>query len=96
VFICVYLWLQNPFPDFSSISEASPSNAGKETARKWWHRRFSGVLEHPGAACHLSARIASEIMKEGATVPDWLQIILVMAAYIVLMRWVLPRLGVGT
>jgi len=42
-----------------------------------------------------SARIASEIMKEG-TVPDWLQIILVMAAYIVLMRWVLPRLGIGT
>jgi len=35
-------------------------------------------------------------MKEGATVPDWLQIILVMAAYIVLMRWVLPRLGIGT
>jgi hypothetical protein len=30
------------------------------------------------------------------TVPDWLQIILVMAAYIVLMRWVLPRLGIGT
>jgi hypothetical protein len=28
--------------------------------------------------------------------PDWLQIILVMAAYIVLMRWVLPRLGIGT
>jgi hypothetical protein len=29
-------------------------------------------------------------------VPDWLQIILVMAAYIVLIRWVLPRLGIGT
>jgi hypothetical protein len=29
-------------------------------------------------------------------VPDRLQIVLVMAAYIVLMRWVLPRLGIGT
>jgi hypothetical protein len=29
-------------------------------------------------------------------VPGWLQIVLVMAAYIVLMRWVLPRLGIGT
>ena len=28
--------------------------------------------------------------------PDWLQMVLVMAAYIVLMRWVLPRLGIGT
>jgi hypothetical protein len=28
--------------------------------------------------------------------PDWLQIILVMAGYIVLMKWVLPRLGIGT
>jgi len=27
---------------------------------------------------------------------DWLQIILVMAGYIVLMKWVLPRLGIGT
>jgi hypothetical protein len=35
-------------------------------------------------------------MKEGTGVPDWLQIVLVMAAYIVLMRWVLPRLGIGT
>jgi hypothetical protein len=35
-------------------------------------------------------------MKEGVKVPDWLQIMLVMAAYIVLMRWVLPRLGIGT
>jgi len=35
-------------------------------------------------------------MEEGAIVPDWLQIMLVMAAYIVLMRWVLPRLGIGT
>jgi len=25
-----------------------------------------------------------------------MQIVLVMAAYIVLMRWVLPRLGIGT
>jgi hypothetical protein len=35
-------------------------------------------------------------MKEGVKVPDWLQIMLVMGAYIVLMRWVLPRLGIGT
>jgi len=28
--------------------------------------------------------------------PDWLQIVLVMAGYIVLMKWVLPRLGIGT
>ena len=28
--------------------------------------------------------------------PDWLRIILVMASYIVLMKWVLPRLGIGT
>lgn len=28
--------------------------------------------------------------------PDWLQIILVMAAYFALMKWVLPRLGIGT
>lgn len=36
------------------------------------------------------------MMEEGVAVPDWLQIVLVVAAYIVLMRWVLPRLGVGT
>jgi hypothetical protein len=36
------------------------------------------------------------ISEEGTDVPDWLTIVLVMAAYIVLMRWVLPRLGVGT
>jgi len=35
-------------------------------------------------------------MKEGVKVPDWLQIMLVLGAYIVLMRWVLPRLGIGT
>jgi hypothetical protein len=29
-------------------------------------------------------------------VPDWLQIVLLMAAYFALMKWVLPRLGVGT
>jgi len=34
--------------------------------------------------------------EEEINVPDWLTIILVMAAYIVLMRWVLPRLGIGT
>lgn len=28
--------------------------------------------------------------------PDWLWFILFFAAYIVLMRWVLPRLGVPT
>ncbi len=28
--------------------------------------------------------------------PDWLPIVLLMAAYIVLMRWVFPRLGIGT
>ena len=28
--------------------------------------------------------------------PDWLWLIAFLAAYIVLMRWVLPRLGVPT
>jgi hypothetical protein len=28
--------------------------------------------------------------------PDWLWFVAVFAAYIVLMRWVLPRLGVST
>jgi hypothetical protein len=28
--------------------------------------------------------------------PDWLVFILVPAAYIILMKWVLPRLGVPT
>jgi len=29
-------------------------------------------------------------------VPDWLLLVLFVAAYIVLMKWVLPRMGVGT
>ena len=28
--------------------------------------------------------------------PDWLWVIALLAAYIVLMRWLLPRLGVPT
>jgi len=28
--------------------------------------------------------------------PDWLLILALFAAYVVLMRWVLPRLGVST
>jgi len=56
-----------------------------------------GKLKHAlPTTCHFSVRIASGTIGERIAVPDWLQIILVMAAYIVLMRWVLPRLGVGT
>jgi len=28
--------------------------------------------------------------------PEWLPILLVLAAYVVLMKWVLPRLGMPT
>jgi hypothetical protein len=28
--------------------------------------------------------------------PDWLQVVLIIAGWIVLSRWVLPRLGVPT
>ena len=28
--------------------------------------------------------------------PEWLWLVLFLAAYVVLMRWVLPRLGIAT
>ena len=30
------------------------------------------------------------------TMPDWLMVVLLLVAYFVVMRWVLPRLGVPT
>jgi len=36
------------------------------------------------------------IKREKKFMPDWLWFVVFFAAYIVLMRWVLPRLGVPT
>ena len=53
---------------------------------------FDRVLSYDGRLDHRSL-IAEEEMK---FMPDWLGFIALFAVYIVLMRWVLPRLGVPT
>ena len=42
--------------------------------------------------CHLPSLYCTYHLE----MPDWLTIVLIFAGYLVLMKWVLPRLGVPT
>jgi len=44
------------------------------------------LLRRPGAKCKVGKRV----------MPDWVWLLLILAGYIALMRWVLPAMGVGT
>ena len=91
---------QNRARGFSSADTGFTLSAGRISAfqhltmRAESHEGYSRANSYPRG--RLIVARDEHGRKDTKSMPDWLWVIALLAAYIVLMRWLLPRLGVPT